>query len=130
MRMSEPSLMRHISCFPSALPSLGVLPFGHHNASWGNGLRERVTVPHEISREERTASGAVRSYPAPPPSARRARRVMRELGFESQITKHNRIQNWCNTACWAGSPLIKLIEAVKPSEQFKHVAFYASAVGK
>lgn len=54
---------------------------------------------------------------------------MRELGFESQITKHICIQSWCNTVCWDGSPLIELTEVVKPSEQVKHVAFYANAAG-
>lgn len=50
---------------------------------------------------------------------------LRALGDHRQITKHNCIQGWTAVAEWAGVPLARLIEEVKPSESARHVVFYA-----
>jgi len=50
---------------------------------------------------------------------------LRALGERSQITKHNCIQGWTAIAEWAGVPLARLIEEVRPAPEVRHVVFYA-----
>jgi DMSO/TMAO reductase YedYZ molybdopterin-dependent catalytic subunit len=50
---------------------------------------------------------------------------LRRLGEQSQITKHNCIQGWTAIAEWAGVPLARVVELVKPTSAAKHVVFYA-----
>ena len=46
-------------------------------------------------------------------------------GPAGQITKHNCIQGWTAIAEWAGVPLARLIEEVRPARSARHVVFYA-----
>jgi DMSO/TMAO reductase YedYZ molybdopterin-dependent catalytic subunit len=50
---------------------------------------------------------------------------LRALGEQAQITKHNCIQGWTAVAEWAGVPLARLMEEVRPSPEARHVVFYA-----
>ena len=50
---------------------------------------------------------------------------LRALGEQSQITKHNCIQGWTAVAEWAGVPLARLIEQVRPARSARYVVFYA-----
>lgn len=50
---------------------------------------------------------------------------LRNLGGESQITKHNCIQGWTAIAEWGGIPLADVMDLVRPSPEAKHVVFYA-----
>lgn len=50
---------------------------------------------------------------------------LRELGQQSQITKHNCIQGWTAIAEWSGVPLATVVALVKPHPSVKHVVFYA-----
>ncbi len=50
---------------------------------------------------------------------------LRGLGSHSQITKHNCIQGWTAVAQWAGVPLARVLDLVKPLPAAKHVVFYA-----
>jgi DMSO/TMAO reductase YedYZ molybdopterin-dependent catalytic subunit/thiosulfate reductase cytochrome b subunit len=50
---------------------------------------------------------------------------LRSLGDQRQITKHNCIQGWTAVAEWAGVPLARLIEEVRPTRSARHVVFYA-----
>ena len=50
---------------------------------------------------------------------------LRALGGQSQITKHNCIQGWTAVAQWAGVPLARLLEEVRPRPEARHVVFYA-----
>jgi DMSO/TMAO reductase YedYZ molybdopterin-dependent catalytic subunit/thiosulfate reductase cytochrome b subunit len=50
---------------------------------------------------------------------------LRRLGTQSQITKHNCIQGWTAVAQWAGVPLARVLDLVKPLPDAKHVIFYA-----
>ncbi|MGH7904188.1 MAG: molybdopterin-dependent oxidoreductase [Candidatus Dormibacteraceae bacterium] len=50
---------------------------------------------------------------------------LRELGCESQVTKHNCIQGWTGIAEWGGVPLRKIVELVRPHEGAQRIVFYA-----
>ncbi len=50
---------------------------------------------------------------------------LRALGQQSQITKHNCIQGWTAVAEWAGVPLARLIQEVRPDRSARYVVFYA-----
>jgi DMSO/TMAO reductase YedYZ molybdopterin-dependent catalytic subunit len=50
---------------------------------------------------------------------------LRALGQQSQITKHNCIQGWTAVAEWAGVPLARLIQEVRPTPSARYVVFYA-----
>lgn len=50
---------------------------------------------------------------------------LREIGFVTQITKHNCIQGWTSVAEWGGTPLTEFIEHVGPTPEARHVVSYA-----
>lgn len=50
---------------------------------------------------------------------------LRDLGWQSQITKHNCIQGWTATAKWSGVPLSAIVELVRPAPNARHVVFFA-----
>ncbi len=50
---------------------------------------------------------------------------LRALGQQSQITKHNCIQGWTAVAEWAGVPLQRIIDEVRPTPEARYVVFYA-----
>ncbi|WP_337313975.1 molybdopterin-dependent oxidoreductase [Candidatus Aeolococcus gillhamiae] len=50
---------------------------------------------------------------------------LRALGWTSQIVLHNCIQGWSAVAQWGGVPMAKVLEAVKPKPNARHIAFYA-----
>lgn len=50
---------------------------------------------------------------------------LRELGWQTQITKHNCIQGWTAVAQWAGVPLNAVLSRAGPSEQARYVVFHA-----
>jgi DMSO/TMAO reductase YedYZ molybdopterin-dependent catalytic subunit/thiosulfate reductase cytochrome b subunit len=50
---------------------------------------------------------------------------LRALGEQHQITEHNCIQGWTAVAEWAGVPMARLMEEVRPTSTARHVVFYA-----
>lgn len=50
---------------------------------------------------------------------------LRGLGDQHQVTKHNCIQGWTAIAEWAGVPLARVIEEVRPEPSARYVVFYA-----
>ncbi len=50
---------------------------------------------------------------------------LRALGGQRQITRHNCIQGWAAIAEWAGAPLARLTEEVRPARSARYVIFYA-----
>jgi DMSO/TMAO reductase YedYZ molybdopterin-dependent catalytic subunit/thiosulfate reductase cytochrome b subunit len=50
---------------------------------------------------------------------------LREIGLQSQITKHNCIQGWTGIAEWAGVPMARIVELVRPRPEATAVIFYA-----
>ncbi|WP_199737251.1 MULTISPECIES: molybdopterin-dependent oxidoreductase [Micromonospora] len=50
---------------------------------------------------------------------------LRRLGNQSEITKHNCIQGWTAVAQWAGVPLARVLDLVKPLPDARHAVFYA-----
>lgn len=50
---------------------------------------------------------------------------LRRLGAQSQITKHNCIQGWTATAEWAGVPLTRVLDLVRPTPEADTIVFYA-----
>jgi methionine sulfoxide reductase catalytic subunit len=54
---------------------------------------------------------------------------LREIGFREQITEHYCIQGWSGIAKWGGTPMVKLLELVKPDSSARYVVFYSHADG-
>jgi DMSO/TMAO reductase YedYZ molybdopterin-dependent catalytic subunit len=54
---------------------------------------------------------------------------LREIGFREQITEHYCIQGWSGIAKWGGTPMVKLLELVKPDPSARYVVFYSYADG-
>ncbi|MEO8851563.1 MAG: molybdopterin-dependent oxidoreductase, partial [Allobranchiibius sp.] len=50
---------------------------------------------------------------------------LRDLGTSDQITKHQCIQGWSAVAEWGGVPISALLDLVVPTDEAKHVVFYA-----
>ncbi len=50
---------------------------------------------------------------------------LRELGQSSQTVKHNCIQGWTAVAQWGGVPVATLLEHVHPTDEARHIVFYA-----
>ena len=50
---------------------------------------------------------------------------LRSLGVKTQVTKHNCIQGWTATGQWAGVPLCRLLDLVRPTDEAGTVVFYA-----
>jgi DMSO/TMAO reductase YedYZ molybdopterin-dependent catalytic subunit/thiosulfate reductase cytochrome b subunit len=50
---------------------------------------------------------------------------LRALGTRSQIVNHNCIQGWNAIAEWAGVPVARLLDAVRPLPQARYAVFYA-----
>lgn len=50
---------------------------------------------------------------------------LRELGDQTQTTKHNCIQGWTATAQWAGVPLHRLLDRVRPAADADTLVLYA-----
>jgi DMSO/TMAO reductase YedYZ molybdopterin-dependent catalytic subunit/thiosulfate reductase cytochrome b subunit len=49
---------------------------------------------------------------------------LREIGYESQIVKHNCIQGWSGVAEWSGVPLRKFIEHCRPLPEARYIVFH------
>lgn len=54
---------------------------------------------------------------------------LKSLGREETINMHSCIQGWTGIAEWAGVPMSKIIELVKPHADAKTVAFYSFGEG-
>lgn len=54
---------------------------------------------------------------------------LKALGREETINMHSCIQGWTGVAEWAGVPLSKIIELVKPHPEAKTVVFYSFGEG-
>jgi len=50
---------------------------------------------------------------------------LRALGVRPQIVMHHCIQGWTATAEWAGVPMARIVELVRPLPEVRHVVFYA-----
>jgi len=54
---------------------------------------------------------------------------LKSLGRQEQITMHHCIQGWSGVAQWAGLPMAKLIELVRPLPEAQCVVFYSFGEG-
>lgn len=50
---------------------------------------------------------------------------LRGLGVRPQIVMHHCIQGWTATAEWAGVPMARILELVRPLPEARHIVFYA-----
>ncbi|GAA5125654.1 molybdopterin-dependent oxidoreductase [Pseudonocardia adelaidensis] len=50
---------------------------------------------------------------------------LRALGTQHQIVNHNCIQGWNAIAAWAGVPVARLLDVVRPLPQARYAVFYA-----